>query len=89
MNPMIHEFLLQIAVVGHCGALSEIPRASAKVKLAPLEAERKKILALHLKSGGIPPASLIPSLNCSSDGVEDDQHVENPGMLPLVRDLLV
>jgi hypothetical protein len=36
INPMIHEFLLQMAGVGQ--TWSSIPRAVAKVRLAPLEA---------------------------------------------------
>lgn len=42
MNPMIQEFLLHMAGVVQNGyaspALSEMPNASAKVRLAPLEA---------------------------------------------------
>jgi len=44
MKPMIQEFLLQIASVGHCGEVSEIPRASANVRLAPLEAANVSIV---------------------------------------------
>ncbi len=35
------------------------------------------------------PTSLIPSLDSSSDGVEDDQDVENSWVLPPVRDFLM
>ena len=42
MKPMIQEFLLQMAGVGH--TLSSIPRAEAKVRLAPLEAANISIV---------------------------------------------
>jgi len=45
MNPIIHEFLLQIAAVAHPGALSSIPNAAANVRLAPLEAGNVSIAA--------------------------------------------
>jgi len=38
INPMIQEFLLQIAAVAQAGGLSSMPKAAAKVRLAPLEA---------------------------------------------------
>jgi hypothetical protein len=47
------------------------------------------MLALQHKRAQIILTSLIPSLNCSSNRIEDDQHVENSRMLPLVRDFLV
>ena len=42
MNPIIHEFLLQMAGVAQ--TLSSIPRAVAKVRLAPLEAANISII---------------------------------------------
>jgi hypothetical protein len=44
MKPMIHAFLLQMASVGQLGAVLEMPSASAKVKLAPLEAAHISIV---------------------------------------------
>ena len=35
------------------------------------------------------PTSLIPSLDSSCNGVENDSHVEDARVLPLVRDFLV
>jgi hypothetical protein len=84
MKPIIHEFLLQMAGVAH--TLSSIPRAVAKVRLAPLEAAN---ISTVIKVRGINPTRLIPSLDCSCNGVEDDGHVENPRVPPLVRDFLV
>ena len=84
MKPIIHEFLLQMAWVAH--TWSSIPRAEAKVRLAPLEAAN---ISSVVKFSGINPTSLIPSLDCSCNGVEDDGHVENTRVLPPVRDFLV
>ena len=84
MKPIIHEFLLQMAWVAH--TWSSIPRAEAKVRLAPLEAAN---ISTVIKVGGINPTSLIPSLDCSCNRVEDDGQVENTRVLPLVRYLLV
>jgi hypothetical protein len=50
INPMIQEFLLQMAAVGQILESSEIPRASAKVRLAPLDAAHISIVT---KSGGV------------------------------------
>jgi hypothetical protein len=50
INPMIQEFLSHMAAVAQCLGSSEIPRASAKVRLAPLEAAQISIVT---KSGGI------------------------------------
>ena len=50
INPMIQEFLLQMASVGQILGSSEIPIASAKVRLAPLEAAHVSIVT---KSGGV------------------------------------
>lgn len=45
--------------------------------------------ALALKAAEYPPTSLIPSLDHSCNGIEDDGEVENTRVLPLVRDFLV
>ncbi len=84
INPMIHEFLLQMAGVAQ--TVSSIPRAVAKVRLAPLEAANMSVVIVI---GGIDPTSLIPALDCSCHGVQDDGHIENTRVLPLVSDLLV
>jgi hypothetical protein len=81
---MIHEFLLQMAGVAQ--TVSSIPRAVAKVRLAPLEAANMSVVIVI---GGIDPTSLIPALDCSCHGVQDDGHIENTRVLPLVSDLLV
>ncbi len=81
---MIHEFLLQMAGVEQI--VSSIPRAVAKVRLAPLEAANISVVTII---SGIDPTSLIPALDCSGNRVQDDGHIENTRVLPLVSDLLV
>jgi hypothetical protein len=44
INPMIHEFLLQMAGVAQ--TVSSIPRAVAKVRLAPLEAANISVVMI-------------------------------------------
>jgi hypothetical protein len=60
MNPMIQEFLSQMAAVAQFGGVSEIPKASANVRLAPLEAADVSIAIAH--GGGSYQSDPIPGL---------------------------
>ena len=85
--PISQEFLSQSAASVQSGAVSGMPNATGHERLAPLDPVNRVSMLVTLK-GSNTHTSLIPSLNCGRDGIEDDREIENPGMLPSVCDFL-
>jgi hypothetical protein len=85
--PISQEFLSHSAESVQSGAVSGIPNATGHERLAPLDPVNRVSMLVTLK-GSNTHTSLIPSLNSGRDGIEDDRQIENPGMLPSVRDFL-
>lgn len=82
-NPMIHEFLSQVPSASQNAPVSGMPMYCGKPRLAPLLPVFLQVSSICVKARAY---YLIPALNGSSDGIENDGKVQNPWMFPAMCD---
>jgi hypothetical protein len=80
MKPTIQLFLLQVPAAVHTSPVVGIPRASQKVRFAPLEPSTCQLTVVQLVVCN--STGLIPALNSSGDGIEHNSVVKGKGLLP-------